>query len=139
VFWSLRRNRCVRGARVGVDWPLECDRARLGGTLALTRATRSGWQPRPELLRPLGITALPLLVRQPDYMEFASLVAAREVDREDSAVITAVSSEPVALTRAPCSPEPTGGAKAMDAMCNHIGEFISPAQLAAEAGMPISR
>jgi hypothetical protein len=28
--------------------------------------------------------------------------------------------------------------KAMDVMCNHVGEFISSAQLAAEAGMPIN-
>ena len=26
----------------------------------------------------------------------------------------------------------------MDVMCNHVGEFISSAQLAAEAGMPIN-
>jgi hypothetical protein len=107
---------------------------------------------------------VPLLVRQSDYVEFASLVAAREADRDSSVVITSVSSEPVATSAGvPKEAEllatlktwslealrqlaESGAAfatadrwgKAMDVMCNHVGTFVSSAQLAAEAGMPIN-
>jgi len=107
---------------------------------------------------------VPLLVRQTDYLEFASLVAARELDRNDPAPIAAVSSEPVsssvgatkeaellatlktwsveALRQLAESGTTFATAerwgKAMDVMGNHVGEFISSAQLAAEAGMPIN-
>jgi len=107
---------------------------------------------------------IPLLVRQEDYAEFAAQVASREVGREDSGVIPSFSSGPVAATvgvtkeaellatlktwsmealrqlaesSAKFATAERWG-KAMDVMCNHVGEFISSAQLAAEAGMPIN-
>lgn len=107
---------------------------------------------------------IPLLVRQEDYTEFATQVASREVGREDSAVIPSVTSGPVATTagatkeaellatlktwsmealRQLAESSATFATadrwgKAMDVMCNHVGEFISSDQLAAEAGMPIN-
>ena len=106
---------------------------------------------------------IPLLVRQEDYTEFARQVALREVGREDS-VVPSVTSGPVAASASAtreaellatlrtwsfdalrqlaessatfATAERWG--KAMDVMCNHVGEFISSAQLAAEAGMPIN-
>lgn len=107
---------------------------------------------------------IPLLVRQDDYLEFASLVAAREVGRDDSAVIAAIGPEAATsstdvtkeaqllATLSTWSIEALrqlaeSGAsfatadrwgRAMDVMCHHVGEFISSAQLAAEAGMPIN-
>lgn len=107
---------------------------------------------------------IPLLVRQADYMEFATLVAAREGGREDSAIIASVSSELVAASAGATRETELLATlktwsmealhqlaqsdatfvtadrwgKAMDVMCKHVGEFISSAQLAAEAGMPIN-
>lgn len=107
---------------------------------------------------------IPLLVRQEDYTEFATLVASREVGREDSVVIPFVSSDPVAATAGATKEAELLATlktwsmdalrqlaesssdfatadrwgKAMDVMCNHVGEFVSSAQLAGEAGMPIN-
>jgi hypothetical protein len=107
---------------------------------------------------------IPLLVRQEDYTEFATQVASREVGRADSVVIPSVASGPVATTagatkeaellatlkswsmealRQLAESSATFATadrwgKAMDVMCNHVGEFISSDQLAAEAGMPIN-
>jgi hypothetical protein len=107
---------------------------------------------------------IPLLVRQEDYTEFARQVASREVGRADSVLITtdtpgsvanaAVATKEAELiatlktwsTQALRQLAESGTtfatadrwAKAMDVMCNHVGEFISSAQLAAEAGMPIN-
>jgi hypothetical protein len=107
---------------------------------------------------------IPLLVRQEDYTDFAMQVASREVGREDSVVIPSVASGSVApvagsskedellATLKPWSMQALHQladssatfvtaerwGKAMDVMCNHVGKFISSAQLAAEAGMPIN-
>ncbi len=107
---------------------------------------------------------IPLLVRQEDYSEFAMQVASREVGREDSVVHPSVTSGKGAMTvgankeaellatlntwsmealrqlaesHATFATADRWG-KAMDVMCNHVGEFISSGQLAAEAGMPIT-
>jgi len=107
---------------------------------------------------------IPPLVRQEDYAEFAARVAAREAKREDPAVIPCVSTAPVAapalatkesellatlktwnveafrqLAKSSDSFATAGRwGKALDVMCNHVGEFISSTHLAAEAGMPIN-
>lgn len=107
---------------------------------------------------------IPLLVRQEDYTEFATQVASREAGREDSVVIASVTSGAVGATDggtkeaellATLKPWSTEAlrqlgessaefataerwGKALDVMCHHVGEFISSAQLAAEAGMPIN-
>lgn len=107
---------------------------------------------------------IPLLVRQEDYTEFATEVASREVGREDFALFPSVTSAPVATTSGATKEAELlatlktwsmealrqlaeSGAtfatadrwgKAMDVMCHHVGEFISSAQLAAEAGLPIN-
>jgi hypothetical protein len=108
---------------------------------------------------------IPLLVRQEAYAEFATQVASPEVGREDWTVIPSVTSglgaatpgatkeAELLATLKPWSMDALGrlaesGAefatadrwgKAMDVMCDHVGEFISSDQLAAEAGMPINQ
>lgn len=122
------------------------------------------WVDEPEVEDKDVTSWIPLLVRREDYIEFARQVALREVEREDSAVSPSVTSGPVATTAGAtkeaellatlrtwsihalrqladssasfATAERWG--KAMDVMCNHVGEFISSAQLAAEAGMPIN-
>jgi hypothetical protein len=108
-------------------------------------------------------TWIPLLVRQEDYTEFAAQVALREISRETTGASPTVTlgtatgpatkeSELLstlktwsteALRRLAESGDAFATAerwgKAMDVMCKHVGEFISSAQLAEEAGMSINQ
>lgn len=108
---------------------------------------------------------IPLLVREQDYLELAALVASREAGRNAESTGWPADSQPVDLTASSTregkllatlkpwsvvslrqladSAETYATAmrwsKAMDVMLNHVGEFISSAQLAHEAGMTINQ
>ena len=110
-------------------------------------------------------TWIPLLVRQEDYAEFANRVAEREAGREDSVLLTLAGSGAVAagfdstkefellaelhtwsveaLTKFADSAATyvtvDRWCKAMDVMCDHIGQDISSDELAEEARMPINQ
>jgi len=106
---------------------------------------------------------IPLLVRQEDYTEFATQVASREVGRENPGLPSVTSgriagsadttreAEFLATLKAwsledlrqladsgPKFATADRWGKAMDVMCDHVGTFVSSAELAAEAGMPIN-